>query len=131
MLSGFARSLSLPGLAIMDRKVVRHWLTSPHQKGNKSATVSVRYRSLNPFFNWCVTEEERSDNPMDRVDPPKIPSEIQAYYQPHEVGWPDVDLRPGVGSKRDRVEDAGLASYCSTCLQFRCLSPFLNRHAGQ
>ena len=22
---------------------------------------------------------------MDRVDPPKIPSEIQAYYQPHEV----------------------------------------------
>ena len=69
----------------MDRTHICHWLTSLHQKGNKPATVSVRYRSLNRFFNWCVTEEERSDNPMDRVDPPKIPSEIQAYYQPHDV----------------------------------------------
>jgi site-specific recombinase XerD len=85
MLSDFAQSLGLPGLATMNRTHIRHWLTSLHQKGNKPATVSVRYRSLNRFFNWCVLEEERSDNPMDRVDPPKIPSEIQAYYQPHEV----------------------------------------------
>ena len=85
MLSDFARDLGLPGLTTMDRTHVRHWLTSLHQKGNKPATVSVRYRSLNRFFNWCVTEEERRDNPMDRVDPPKIPSEIQAYYSPHEV----------------------------------------------
>ena len=85
MLSDFARRLGLPGLATMDRTHIRHWLTSLHQKGNKPATVSVRYRSLNRFFNWCVAEEERDDNPMDRVDPPKIPSEIQAYYQPHEV----------------------------------------------
>ena len=85
MLSDFARSLGLPGLATMDRTHIRHWLTSLHQKGNKPATVSVRYRSLNRFFNWCVAEDERADNPMDRVDPPKIPSEIQAYYQPHEV----------------------------------------------
>ena len=85
MLSEFARSLGLPGLAATDRNVVRHWLTSLHQKGNKPATVSVRYRSLNRFFNWCVAEEERSENPMDRVDPPIIPSEIQAYYQLHEV----------------------------------------------
>ena len=69
----------------MNRTHIRHWLISLHQKGNKPATVSVRYRSLNRFFNWCVSEEERNDNPMDRVDPPKIPSEIQAYYQPHEV----------------------------------------------
>ena len=85
MLSGFAQSLGLPALANLDRTHVRHWLTSLHQKGNKPATVSVRYRSLNRFFNWCVAEDERADNPMDRVDPPKIPDEIQAYYQPHEV----------------------------------------------
>ncbi|MDA1272276.1 MAG: tyrosine-type recombinase/integrase [Chloroflexi bacterium] len=85
MLSDFARNLGLPGLVNMDRTHIRHWLTSLHQKGNKPATVSVRYRSLNRFFNWCVSEEERTDNPMDRVDPPKIPDEIQAYYQPHEV----------------------------------------------
>ena len=85
MLSDFARSLGLPGLATMDRTHLRHWLTSLHKKGNKPATVSVRYRSLNRFFNWCVTEGERPDNPMDRVEPPKIPDEIQAYYLPHEV----------------------------------------------
>ena len=84
-LSDFARSLGLPGLATMDRTHIRHWLTSLHQKGNKPATVSVRYRSLNRFFNWCVAEDKRSDNSMDRVDPPKIPDEIQAYYQPHDV----------------------------------------------
>lgn len=84
-LSAFARDLGLPGLATMDRTHIRHWLTSLHQKGNKPATVSVRYRSLNRFFNWCVIEEERTDNPMDRVEPPKIPSEIQAYYSPHDV----------------------------------------------
>ena len=84
-LSDFARSLGLPGLATMNRTHVRHWLTSLHQKGNKPATVSVRYRSLNRFFNWAVTEEERADNPMDKVEPPKIPDTIQAYYQPPEV----------------------------------------------
>ena len=80
MLSDFAQSLGLPGLATMGRNVIRHWLTSLLQKGNKPATVSVRYRSLNRFFNWVVTEEERTDNPMDKVEPPKIPSTIQAYY---------------------------------------------------
>ena len=84
-LSDFARNLGLPSLATMDRTHIRHWLSSLHQKGNKPATVSIRYRSLNRFFGWCVTEEERSDNPMDRVDPPRIPSEIQAYYQPDDV----------------------------------------------
>ena len=85
MLSDFARSLGLPSLATMDRTHVRHWLTSLHQKGNKPATVSVRYRSMNRFFSWCVEEDERVDNPMDRVDPPRIPETIQAYYQPQEV----------------------------------------------
>ena len=78
MLSDFARSLGLPGLATMDRTHIRHWLTSLHQRGNKPATVSVRYRSLNRFFNWCVDEDERTDNPMDRVDPPKIPARVSA-----------------------------------------------------
>lgn len=69
----------------MDRTHVRHWLNILHKKDNKPATVSVRYRSANRFFSWCVAEEERTDNPMDRVDPPKIPDTIKAYYHHHEV----------------------------------------------
>ena len=36
MLSDFARSLGLPGLATMNRTHIRHWLTSLHQKGNQT-----------------------------------------------------------------------------------------------
>ena len=84
-LSDFAQNLGLPGLVTMDRKVVRHWLTSLYQQANKPATVSIRYRSLNRFFRWCVEEDERADNPMNHVEPPRIPSEIQPYYQPDDV----------------------------------------------
>jgi len=84
-LSDFSRKHSFPSLVTMDRNAIRHWLASLHQQGNKPATVSIRYRSLNRFFRWCVSEGERDDNPMDHVDPPIIPSEIQPYYQPNDV----------------------------------------------
>ena len=82
---GFARGLGLPGLAEMDRNVVRHWLIGLHQRGNKPGGISVRYRAVNRFFKWCVVEEERADNPMDRIDPPRIPDEIQPFYDPHDI----------------------------------------------
>ena len=84
-LSDFSREHSFPSLVTMDRNTIRHWLSSLHQQGNKPATVSIRYRSLNRFFRWCVSEGERDDNPMDHVDPPIIPSEIQPYYQSNDV----------------------------------------------
>ena len=85
MLSNFLRGLGLPSLAEVKPEHVRHWLVSLHQKGNKPATISVRYRSVNRLFNWCVKEDERETNPMDKVDPPRIPDTIQPYYQPREV----------------------------------------------
>ena len=84
-LSDFSRKHSFPSLVTMDRNAIRHWLASLHQQGNKPATVSIRYRSLNRFFRWCVSEGESDDNPMDHVDPPIIPSEIQPYYQSNDV----------------------------------------------
>jgi site-specific recombinase XerD len=94
MLSDFTDSLGLPGLATMDRTHIRHWLTPMHQRGNKPSTVSVRYRSVSRFFNWYVEEGERDDNPMARVDAPRIPSIIQPYYVPHDVEAvvKDIDL---------------------------------------
>jgi site-specific recombinase XerD len=85
MLSGFARDLGLPGLAKMDTNVVRHWLMSLHQRGNKPGGISVRYRAVKRFFKWTVQEEERDVNPMDRIDPPRIPDEIQPYYSEDDV----------------------------------------------
>ena len=85
MLSRFAHELGLVGLANTDRKVVRHWLMSLHQKGNKPGAISVRYRACNRFFKWCVAEEERPDNPIDRIAPPRIPDAVQPYYAADEV----------------------------------------------
>ena len=85
MLSEFARGLGLPSLSEMDREQVRHWLMSLHQRGNKPGTISVRYRAVNRFFKWAVAEGERDDNPMDYIDPPKIPDTIQPHYSPAEV----------------------------------------------
>ena len=105
-LSQFAMELGLPGLAKMSRIDVRHWLMALHQSGNKATTVSVRYRSVNRFFGWCVREEERADNPMEQIDPPKIPDEIQPYYQPHEVSA--VLKAIGKGSTHN-LRDAAIA----------------------
>lgn len=84
-LSTFTRQEGLPPLAVMNREHVRFWLMSLHKKGNKPGTVHVRYRSLNRFFRWCVVEGERPDNPMDLIDPPKLPDVIQAYYTPEDL----------------------------------------------
>ncbi len=78
-LSAFGHELGFPPLALMDKDHVRHWLTSLHQKGNKPASVHVRYRSVNRFFRWCVKEGEREDNPVDYIDPPRLPQVIQPF----------------------------------------------------
>ena len=78
-LSEFTRSLGLPGLATMDRIHIRHWLSSLHQHGNKPATVSIRYRSLNRFFLWCVDEKERSDRQIIRDQASGLP--VKWLYQ--------------------------------------------------
>lgn len=85
MLSAFARALGLPGLVAMDRNVVRHFLVSLRQKGHKPGGIHVRYRGLNRFFGWCVDEGERVDNPMDYIDPPQNPDEIQPHYSEQDI----------------------------------------------
>ena len=101
-LSAFARQEGLPPLAVIDREHVRFWLVSLHNKGNKPGTVHLRYRGLNRFFRWCVEEEERQDNPMDRIDPPRIPNTIQPYYSPE--GLQKVLKFIGRRSRRTRYD---------------------------
>jgi integrase/recombinase XerC len=84
-LSSFAREMGFPPLATMERDHLRHWLSSLYQAGNKPGGVHVRYRAVNRFFRWCVAEDERSDNPMEHISPPKIPDVIQPYYSPEQI----------------------------------------------
>lgn len=43
--------------------------------GQKSATVSIAYRTLRTFFNWLVAEEEIRTSPMARMRPPRVTEE--------------------------------------------------------
>ena len=39
----------------------------------KPATANNRYRGLQSFFKWLISEGEIKNNPMDRMRPPRIP----------------------------------------------------------
>jgi site-specific recombinase XerD len=58
------------------------WL---QEQGRKPATVSLAYRSLQPFFKWAVTEDEIRSSPMDRMTPPIVPEEPPAILRDHEL----------------------------------------------
>ncbi len=79
-LSTFAHCMGFPPLATMDKDHVRHWLTSLYRAGNKPGGVHVRYRAINRFFRWCIAEGERPDNPVDSIDPPRLPDVIQPIF---------------------------------------------------
>ncbi len=40
------------------------------------STLHIYYRSLRTFYNWCIKMELRSDNPMAKVQEPKLPHKI-------------------------------------------------------
>ncbi|MFH1483249.1 MAG: tyrosine-type recombinase/integrase [Chloroflexota bacterium] len=85
MLVEFAKREGLPALVEMEPDHLRYWLQSLYKRGNKASSVSVRYRALNRFYRWAVREGELDENPLAKVDPPRIPDEIQPWYRPEEV----------------------------------------------
>jgi site-specific recombinase XerD len=59
------------------REHVQEFLLDLGERGMKPATVSNRFRALKRFCGWLVDEGERTDNPMGKMSPPRIPE-----YQP-------------------------------------------------
>jgi site-specific recombinase XerD len=64
---------------------LREFFNDLYRRGNKPASVSVRYRALQQFFKWLVIEGERSDNPLDRIPTPRVPEQIQPHYDDDDV----------------------------------------------
>jgi site-specific recombinase XerD len=77
--SGLVRFLDAMGmpaqLPAVRREHLEAYLVSLQDAGKRPASVSVAYRSLQPFFKWAVAEDEISTSPMERMHPPIVPEE--------------------------------------------------------
>jgi site-specific recombinase XerD len=84
-LAGFLARGNFPLLSAVNAEHLREWLGELRERGNKPATVNTRYRAANAFFNWLVSEGERTENPLKRIEPPRVPESVQPYYTAEDV----------------------------------------------
>jgi site-specific recombinase XerD len=62
-------------LAAIRREHIEAWLASVRDAGRAPATVSVYYRSLQPFWKWAIGEGLVASSPMGHMSPPIVPEQ--------------------------------------------------------
>ena len=84
--SRFLASHAMPRvLRAIRREHVEAFIVSLQDAGQRPATVSVAYRSLQPFFRWALGENEIESSPMERMRPPIVPEEPPAVLREAEL----------------------------------------------
>lgn len=75
----FRRHLAATGmpttLGAIRREHIETWIVAMQDAGQRPASVSVRYRGLQAFWQWAVSEGEIRESPMARMRPPAVPEE--------------------------------------------------------
>lgn len=101
----YLRAQGMPtSLAGIRREHVEAWLVDLGQEGKAAATLSVYYRSLQPFFSWAVSEGEIGASPMERMKPPLVPEQPVAVLTGEQI---EALLRACQGSAfEDRRDEA-------------------------
>jgi site-specific recombinase XerD len=88
-LDGLNRWLKAQGmptvLPAIRREHLEAYIVDLQEAGRKPATVSLAYRSLQPFFKWAVAEDELRLSPMERMTPPIVPEEPPAVLREEEL----------------------------------------------
>jgi integrase len=84
-LSAFLARGGFPTMSAATAEHLREWLNALRERGNKPATVNTRYRAASAFYQWLVKEGEVRENPVGRIEPPRVPETVQAYYEAREV----------------------------------------------
>lgn len=75
-LDGFLVSRGMPrDLSAIRREHIEAWLVFLRDQGRAPATVSVYYRSLQPFWKWCIEEGFITESPMRNVTRPIVPEQ--------------------------------------------------------
>ena len=88
-LARFSRFLAERGmprtLRAIRREHVEAFIVALQDAGQRPATVSIAYRSLQPFFKWALGEDEIAASPMERMTPPIVPEEPPAILRNEEL----------------------------------------------
>lgn len=101
-LARYLTAFGFPSLVGASAEHLREWLNSLRERGNKPATVHTRYRAARAFYEWLRREGEIRENPLDRIEPPRVPESIQPYYTSQDIQRVLTALR----SRRVRGIDA-------------------------
>jgi len=92
------------GAAEMETADIEAYLGKMTAEGLSKRSTARLLSSLRSFFDWCVQEGERKENPCDLVDAPKLGKYLPAVLSLQEVEaiLESVDLKKTFG-KRDRA----------------------------
>ena len=88
-LTQFKRFLAEHGmprtLRAIRREHIEAFIVALQEAGQRPSTVSIAYRSLQPFFKWAFGEDEIAASPMERMRPPIVPEEPPAILRDEEL----------------------------------------------
>ena len=122
----------------VDKDDIREYIASRAGKLSKRSQARL-LSSLKAFFDWCIVEGERKDNPCDAVDFPKLGQYLPEVLSVEEVEaiMDSVDLRSPSGV-RDRailelLYGCGLrvSELCGLCISHVYLDEGFVRVVGQ
>ncbi len=72
-------------LRAIRREHIEALIVALQDAGQRPATVSLAYRSLQPFFRWAQGEDEIATSPMDRMSPPIVPEKPPPILREPEI----------------------------------------------
>jgi len=85
-LERYLRAQGMPTrLGGIRREHIEAWLVDLGEDGKSAATLSVYYRSLQPFFAWALSEGEIEASPMERMRPPIVPEQPVAVLSEGQI----------------------------------------------
>ena len=73
LLIEFLKARGMPTTASKVRREHIEAFVVDHAVNHSPATVSLRYRSIKRFWGWVTEEGEVERNPMERMEPPRVP----------------------------------------------------------
>ena len=73
-------------LSAIRREHLEAYIVALQEQGKRPATVSLAYRSLQPFFKWALSEDEINTSPMERMRPPIVPEEPPDVLTAQQLG---------------------------------------------